>query len=105
MAMTPEARAKKHVDKLLMEYKTYYITPTTAGYGASGAPDRVGSHRGRFFGVEVKADTNVTPLQKSNLARIERAGGRAFVVRIPSGADAAVIAAALEPLRNFLEEV
>lgn len=53
-----------------------------AGFGKSGVPDRVGCHRGLFFGVEVKADTDVTALQQRNLDDIVASGGKAFLVRI-----------------------
>lgn len=84
MARTPEGRAKDAVDNLLDFAKVYYICPATAGYGVSGAADRVGCSKGTFFGVEVKADTPVTALQEKHLKQILEAGGRAFVVRITS---------------------
>jgi hypothetical protein len=82
MAATPEAKAKAKVDKCLKAAGCYYITPTTAGFGKSGAPDRMGVANGRMFGCEVKAGTGLTELQKDHLRRIEAAGGFSFVVRI-----------------------
>jgi hypothetical protein len=55
---------------------------TTGGFGKSGAPDFTGCSKGRYWGCEVKANTDVTALQWQNLADIEKAGGHGFVVRI-----------------------
>lgn len=84
MANTPEAKAKKAVRKLLDAAGAYYVMSVTGGYGKSGAPDITGCHRGRYFGIEVKADTEVTKLQQLNLDLITQAGGFSFVVRLRS---------------------
>lgn len=87
MAATPESKAKKVVKDLLTDFDCYFITPATGGYGRSGAPDFMGCIGGRMFGCEVKADSDLTELQKDNLRRIEASGGYGFVVRI-TGRDA-----------------
>lgn len=84
MAATPEAKAKKTVRRMLDDAGCYYIMSVTGGFGRSGAPDITGCHRGRYFGIEVKADTELTELQKHNLQQIKLAGGFPFVVRISS---------------------
>ena len=49
-------------------------------FQAAGLPDFMGSVSGVFTGIELKIFPNfVTPLQKYQLKRIERAGGQCFV--------------------------
>lgn len=79
--MTPEAKVKKKVRALLEQHGAYYAMPVTGGYGASGVPDFLVCHHGRFIGIECKAGTNKpTALQLSNMKKIELAGGAALVV-------------------------
>jgi hypothetical protein len=37
--MTPEAKVKNKVKKILDEYGVYHFSPQTGGYGRSGVPD------------------------------------------------------------------
>lgn len=79
--MTPEAKVKTKVVKILREYGAYYIMPVTGGYGNSGAPDFLVCYRGRFIGIECKAGKGrLTALQERNLAEINRSGGYALLV-------------------------
>lgn len=79
--MTPEAKVKKQVVKVLKEHDAYYFYPATHGYGRSGVPDIVACIQGAFFGIECKAGKNTTTaLQQKNLIDIEAAGGVALVV-------------------------
>jgi len=81
MALTPEAKVKAQVKKILDAHKAYYFSPATGGYGRSGVPDIVCCHNGRFIGIEVKADSNTpTALQLRELQRINDAGGKALWV-------------------------
>ena len=81
MAETPERRIKKLVSKTLTELGAYYFYPVTSGYGTSGVPDIVGCYRGRFFGIECKANGNKpTVLQQINLDKIAATGGIALVI-------------------------
>jgi Holliday junction resolvase len=81
MAMTPEGKVKDVVKKYLKEKGIYYIMPATGGYGSSGAPDIVVCHKGKFYGIECKANGGKpTALQLDNLERIEDNGGIAVVV-------------------------
>lgn len=51
-------------------------------YGTAGIPDIICCYRGRFVAFEVKVPGNPpTPLQKSTLEKIRRAGGTAEVVQ------------------------
>ena len=79
--MTPEAKVKKQVVKVLKEHDAYYFYPATHGYGRSGVPDIVACIQGAFFSIECKAGKNTTTaLQQKNLIDIEAAGGVALVV-------------------------
>lgn len=79
--MTPEAKVKKKVRALLETYSAYYAMPATGGYGASGVPDFLVCHHGRFIGIETKAGSNKpTALQLANMKQIERAGGVTLVI-------------------------
>lgn len=81
MAMTPERRVKNQVRKLLDKLGAYYSMPVTSGYGNSGAPDFLACIKGRFVGIECKANGNKpTPLQEKNLRDIELSGGISLVV-------------------------
>lgn len=81
MAQTPEAKVKAKVVAQLKELGAYYFYPVTGGFGSSGVPDIVGCYKGRFFGIECKANGNKpTELQRMNLARIELNGGIALVI-------------------------
>ena len=81
MAKTPERKVK---DKVVAQLKTlgaYYFYPVTGGYGASGVPDIIGCYKGRFFGIECKANGNTpTALQWMNLEKIAAQGGIALVI-------------------------
>jgi Holliday junction resolvase len=81
VAQTPEAKVKAKVVAQLKELGAYYFYPVTGGFGSSGVPDIVGCYKGRFFGIECKANGNKpTELQRMNLAKIERNGGTALVI-------------------------
>jgi len=81
MAETPERKVKKLVSKTLTALGAYYFYPVTSGYGTSGVPDIVGCYRGRFFGIECKANGNKpTALQQINLDKIAATGGIALVI-------------------------
>jgi Holliday junction resolvase len=79
--MTPAGKVKDKIKKVLKERGIYFVMPATGGYGSSGAPDILVCHKGKFYGIEVKAGTNKpTALQLDNLNRIEDNGGYAFVI-------------------------
>lgn len=79
--MTPEAKVKARVRRILNDFGAYYTMPVTGGYGNSGVPDFIVCHKGRFIGVECKAGGNKpTALQWKNLADIEKAGGIPLVL-------------------------
>jgi len=79
--MTPEAKVKKQVKKILDIVGCYYFFPQTGGYGSSGVPDIVVCHKGKFIGIECKAgDNKLTELQKHNINLINNNKGLAIVV-------------------------
>ena len=81
MAMTPEKRVKKAVQKQLDLLGAYYFFPATGGFGRSGVPDIIGCYQGAFFAIECKAGKNTTTaLQARELANIRLSGGAAIVV-------------------------
>ena len=55
--------------------------PSTNGYGSSGVPDIIASYRGKFIGIECKANGNKpTALQEKNLNDIKNSLGQSLVV-------------------------
>jgi len=79
--LTPERRVKDKVKKVLKELGAYYAMPATGGYGSSGVPDFLVCLRGRFIGIECKANGGKpTALQEKNLEDIRKNSGIAFVV-------------------------
>ena len=58
--MTPEAKVKLAVKKILDELGIYHFSPFMAGMGRSGVPDIIACHEGRFLGIECKAGKGKT---------------------------------------------
>jgi hypothetical protein len=55
--------------------------PTTGGYGASGVPDIIACYKGKFVGIECKANGNKpTALQQKHLRDISISGGISLVI-------------------------
>lgn len=80
--MTPEAKVKLNVRKLLDAHAIYYFFPPANGYGRAGIPDIVFCVHGIFGAIECKAGRGVlTALQERELAKIDAAGGFTFVAR------------------------
>ena len=79
--MTPEAKVKASVVKLLKQYEAYYFFPATHGFGRSGVPDIICCLEGNFLAIECKAgDNKPTALQEREMKRIRTAGGDTFVI-------------------------
>ena len=79
--MTPEGRVKRKAVAELQKLGMYIFFPATGGFGRSGVPDIVCCYKGKFIGIECKANGNKpTALQQSNLEEIVRNGGIAIVV-------------------------
>jgi hypothetical protein len=72
---------KDKVVKLLKKYDAYYFYPVASGYGATGVPDIVACIRGKFVGIECKANGGKpTALQTKNLNEIAKNNGYAVLV-------------------------
>lgn len=79
--MTPEAKVKAKVKRILAELGAYYAMPVTGGYGNSGVPDFLVCLRGRFIAIECKANGGkTTALQDKHLADIRGAGGLSLII-------------------------
>jgi len=81
-ALTPEGKVKRRLTDMLRKHKVWYFYPGNNGFGKSGLPDIIAIVRGRFVGIEVKADRTKKPtaLQKKTGREIEEAGGVWFLV-------------------------
>jgi len=80
--MTPEAKVKTAVKRLLVERGIYYFMPPGVGYGRAGIPDIIACPSGRFLAIECKAGKGKpTALQEREMQMIEESGGLAFVAR------------------------
>lgn len=81
MAMTPEAKVKTKIKKLLDAHNVYHFSPYQAGMGRAGIPDIIACHNGHFLAIEAKAGKGTTTaLQDRELCRINAAGGTAVVI-------------------------
>jgi Holliday junction resolvase len=81
MADTPEKKVKRKVQDKLKAMGAYYAMPVASGYGNSGVPDILSCYKGRFIGIECKANGGKpTALQLHNLDSIEMAGGLALII-------------------------
>ena len=79
--MTPEAKVKAKVKKVLNELGCYYAMPVGTGFGNSGVPDFLICKGGLFYGIECKANGGKpTALQLKHLDDIRKAGGIAMIV-------------------------
>lgn len=79
--MTPEAKTKERIKRMLVSHGVYYFMPATHGYGRSGVPDFVVCANGRFLAIEAKAGRGkTTALQEREMTHIRAAGGRTLVV-------------------------
>ena len=55
--------------------------PSTNGYGSSGVTEIIASYRGKFIGIECKANGNKpTALQEKNLNDIKNSLGQSLVI-------------------------
>jgi hypothetical protein len=78
--LTPEGRVKKKIDAYLTSIGVRFIMkPATFGYGASGAPDRVCSIKGRMLAIEVKREGKTpTALQRLRMKELHADGAVAI---------------------------
>lgn len=80
MATTPEGKTKQTIDRLLLDFKAYFLKPVQNGMG-SPALDYHGSHQGLAFVIEAKAlGKEPTPRQIATMRRIGKSGASLFVI-------------------------
>ena len=80
---TPEGAVKNKCKAYLVSVGAWHFSPPSNGFGRSGIPDLVCCHKGRFYGIEIKAPgkiKNTTTMQDREIAAINDAGGTALVV-------------------------
>ena len=78
---TPEKKVKLKVCAKLKELGAYYFYASTGGYGASGVPDIVACYKGKFIGIECKANGNkATALQQKHLREISMQQGVSLII-------------------------
>lgn len=78
---TPEKKVKDKIKKYLNELGCYYAMPATGGYGSSGVPDFLVCYKGKFVGIEAKANGNrPTALQLRHLENIEASKGYSYII-------------------------
>lgn len=83
--MTPEGRVKERVKALLKKHSAYWHMPVQNGLGAPTL-DFIGCHRGRFFGIETKAENKkATPRQQITMDTMAAAGGATFLINEVEG--------------------
>lgn len=79
--MTPEAKTKQRVRKILDDAGAYHFNPFGGGYGRAGIPDIIACVNGCFLAIECKAGKGkTTALQDRELENIRAAGGATMVV-------------------------
>ena len=78
---TPEKKVKVKVCDILKKLGAYYFYASTGGYGASGVPDIIACYKGKFIGIECKANGNrPTALQQKHLRDISIQGGISLLI-------------------------
>ena len=79
----PEKRIKDKLNAMLKAEQVFnHPNLVFRGYGTVGIPDKTAIVCGQYIGIEVKADKTKkpTPIQNAMMKRIEKAGGKCFVV-------------------------
>ena len=91
--MAEEKQFEEKVKRLLKLRGCWLLKTFSNGIQRAGVPDLLVCNKGKFYGIELKAEKGrVTKLQEHELKSIEEAGGRALVLK-PSG------------LEGFLKEI
>lgn len=85
--MAQEKRFEEQVKKWLKEHGAWFVKTWGGGYQRNGLPDLIICWKGRFIGVELKAENGkATELQKHEIETICEAGGVGLILK-PSGFD------------------
>lgn len=76
-----ERWVKNQVVKTLKQLGAYYFFPIASGYMRAGVPDIIACYKGKFIGIECKANGNKpTALQQKNLREISIQGGLSLLI-------------------------
>jgi Holliday junction resolvase len=79
--MTAETKFKNKVKKWLDKNGIYHIPYGASMYTKAGVPDTLMCIRGRFVGIEFKAEKGkLSEIQKYQIEQIRKAGGIVFVL-------------------------
>lgn len=80
-----EKRFEEQVKKWLKEHNAWYVKTWSNGIQRAGIPDLIICWKGRFIGLELKAENGrPSELQKREVDQIKKAGGIAMIL-YPSG--------------------
>lgn len=80
--MASEKAFENKVKKWLKEHDAWYVKTWSNGVQRAGIPDLIICWKGRFIGLELKAENGkASPLQMHELLKIKEAGGVALLVR------------------------
>ena len=86
--MAEEKRFEEKVKTLLKSRGAWFLKTWGGGFQRSGVPDLLICYKGKFIGIELKAEKGkVSELQNRELKLIRDAGGMAFIVRPSHYAD------------------
>lgn len=79
--MTPEGKTKREINKILGYFQeVWWYMPVPSGFGKQTV-DYIGCAAGEFFCIEAKkAGGKPTELQAKNLADVQMAKGKTFVI-------------------------
>ena len=85
--MASEKQFENQVKKWLKEHGAWYLQTWGGGYQRNGIPDLLICWKGKFIGVELKAENGrASELQKHEIETIRMAGGVGIILK-PSGFD------------------
>ena len=77
-----ETQFKTKVQRFLDEVGAWHVKFMGNQFTKAGVPDLLVCIRGQFWGIELKTDVGrVSDLQRLQLGKIEKAGGRAIILR------------------------
>lgn len=79
--MTPEAKVKQRIKKLLGDMGVWYFMPVAGRYAKKGIPDFICCANGRFLAIEAKGNGGqATALQLHTIVEINEHKGIAIII-------------------------
>lgn len=82
-----EKQFENQVKKFLKEHGAWFVKTWGGGYQRAGLPDIIACYKGKFLGIELKAENGrASELQKHEIETIRMAGGVGIILK-PSGFD------------------